>query len=181
MPQVNRITILLLLSLLFAGCSSSWKMTGAKYKKPSYYFEPPPRWMISRDGPTALLSKHGPSLEKILILRQRTTDTLNHTKLKLYPEMLPHELGEVLLSRVIAAPQVTDVLLLKEEVTNVDYRQAVKLTVSYRINAIEFNEIIYAFIDRVFLYELRYCAVKRYYYEENLNTFETLVKGFKLR
>lgn len=95
--------------------------------------------------------------------------------------MLPHELGEVLLSRVIAAPQVTDVLLLKEEVTNVDYRQAVKLTVSYRINAIEFNEIIYAFIDRVFLYELRYCAVKRYYYEENLNTFETLVKGFKLR
>lgn len=181
MPQVNRKTILLLLSLLFAGCASSWKITDTKYKKPYYYFEPPPRWMIINDGSTALLSKHGPSLEKILIIRHRITDSLEIIKLKLYPEMLPHELGEVLLSRIIAAPQVTNVCLLKEEVTEVDSRQAVKLTVGYRINAIEFSEIIYAFIDRFFFYELRYCAARRYYYEENLNAFETLVKSFRLR
>jgi hypothetical protein len=169
------------MSVFFAGCASSWKVTGTKYKKPYYYFQPPSRWMIIKKGSSAMLSKHGPGLEKIVIFRHRITDTLQFTSLKTYPQMLPHELAEVLLSRIIAAPQVVDVCLLKEELAEVDFRQAIKLTVDYQVNAIGFRDIIYALIDKFYIYELRYSATRRHYFEENVETFETLVKSFRLR
>ena len=95
--------------------------------------------------------------------------------------MLPHELAEALLSRIIAAPQVVNVCLLREEPAEVDSRQAIKLTVDYQINAIGFREIIYAFFDKFFVYELRYCAARKHFFEESIDTFESLVKSFRLR
>lgn len=181
MRKVNLIFSCLLLSVIFAGCASSWKVTGTKYKKPYYYFQPPPRWMIINDGSSAMLSKHGPGLEKILIFRHKITDSLQFTRLRIYPEMLPHELAEALLSRMIAAPQIINVCLLREEPAEVDSRQAIRLTVDYQINAIGFREIIYAFIDKFFVYELKYCAARQHYFEENIDTFESLVKSFRLR
>jgi len=59
-----------------------------------------------------------------------------------------------------------------QKLTETDYRQAIKITVYYQINEVGYREDIY---------ELRYSDVRRYYYEENFNTFETLVKSFRLR
>ncbi len=181
MRQVKQIVFWLFLPVIFAGCASGWKITGTKFKKPHYFFTPPPNWMIMYEGTSTILSKHGPSLEKILIFRNKITDQLPFTSLQIYPEMLPHELGEVILSRIIAAPQVSNVCLMEESVTEIDSRQAVRLTIEYQINAIGFTDLIYAFIDGLFLYELRYTAAKRYYYAESINTFETLVKSFRLK
>lgn len=60
-------------------------------------------------------------------------------------------------------------------------REAIKLTVDYQINAIGFREIIYAFFDKFFVYELRYCAARKHFFEESIDTFESLVKSFRLR
>lgn len=181
MRQVKRIVLWLLLPIMFAGCASGWKITGTKFKNPHYLFTPPPNWMMIYEGTSTILSKHGPSLERILIFRNKVTDQLPFTNLQIYPEMLPHELGEVILSRIIAAPQVSNVCLLEESVSEIDSIQAVRLTIEYQIDAIGFTDLIYAFTDGLFLYELRYTAAKRHYYGESISIFETLVKSFRLR
>lgn len=181
MHQIARTLALLLSIIFFSGCASGWKLTSTRFKNSKYFFAPPPRWMITEEGSSAILSCHGPSLDKILIICHKVSDPFPFTNLRANPEMLPHELGEIIISRIIAAPQVSNVMLLDESISQVDNRPSVKLAVDYRINGIQFTDLIYAFIDGLFLYELRYTAAKRHYYQQNLNIFETVVKSFKVR
>jgi hypothetical protein len=95
--------------------------------------------------------------------------------------MLPNELGEVVVARAIAAPGVSNVFLESMCPAYVDGISGVKCTFDYQINDLKFTDIVYSCIDGFYLYEIRYSAASRNYYEESIDAFESVVKSFRLR
>lgn len=176
------ILIIFIQSLIFlTGCSSSWKITKTHEKNIHYSFETPPKWMISSKGPSTILSRHGPSLERILISKQKISEAQLNTNLRIYPEILPHELGEVLLSSIISSPGISNVVLTNMQISNIDSRNSVNITADYQVGDVTFTDFIYAFVDKQFLYQIRFIATKRHYFNESLDEFNSVVKSFKVR
>jgi hypothetical protein len=165
----------------FTGCSSGWKITKPQYKNRDYGIETPPNWMITREGASTILSRHGPSLDRILIFRHKINEMFLYTTLKVYSEMLPHELGEVVLSRMVANSNLSCVKLIKESLAKINGKDAVKLIIDYQVNDIAFTDIVYSFVEELFLFEIRYTAVRRHYYEESYEVFEEVVRSFRMR
>ncbi|NLD99149.1 MAG: hypothetical protein GX640_04690 [Fibrobacter sp.] len=180
----QKITLLSLLGLVLlnTGCGSYWKLTESETLRTRHYSLSAPReWMSYRQGSSILLSKHGPTLEHIIVLRHNLAAPLPLTSIALYTGMLPHELGELIVYRLIAAPGISNVILLDESVEKVDGRDAVKVTVQYTLNEATRVDVVYSFTEGTYLYELRYSAVLRHYYGEYLEVFRGVVKDFKLR
>jgi hypothetical protein len=137
--------------------------------------------MQFNQGSSVLLSCHGTTLDRISIIRQDIIGPFSNTLLKITPEMLPNELGEVVVARAIAAPGVSNVFLESMCPAYVDGISGVKCTFDYQINDLKFTDIVYSIIDNMYLYEIRFSATKRYYYNESVDAFESVVKSFRIQ
>jgi hypothetical protein len=175
------LTVITITFLLVSGCASSWKITRETSKSRYFSFTPPPKWMQFNQGSSVLLSCHGTTLDRISIIRRDITEPFPNTLLQVSPGMLPHELGEVIVARAIATPGVSNVFLQSMSPTYVDGISGVKCTFDYQINDLKFTEVVYSIIDYINIYEIRFCAAKRYYYNESLDVFESLVKSFRIQ
>ncbi|HLV30034.1 MAG TPA: hypothetical protein VKY57_00555 [Chitinispirillaceae bacterium] len=167
--------------LFFAGCASNWQVTQQSHTNAKYSIQTPSQWMIIHEGTTTILSRHGPILESIRILSHSLQDTLPHTRLRVYPDMMPHEIGEALFYTMIANQQNSHVAVEEMSVQKVDGRNAVKVKINYMVNDIPCCDLVYAFIQEPYLYQLRYSATRRYYYEKGVDEFEQVVKSFRLK
>ncbi len=175
------ITITLITIVLFSGCASSWKITRETSKNRYYSFTPPHKWMVLKQGSSILLSCHGTTLDRISIIRKEIIESFPNTLLKITPGMLPHEHGEVVIARAIATPGVSNVFPDEIRPATVDGISGVKCIFNYQINDLKFTDIVYSFVDGFYLYELRFSATSRYYYDESADAFESVVKSFRLR
>jgi hypothetical protein len=177
--------ILLIFGIVFlsflSGCSSSWKITRETSKNRYYTFVPPQHWMLLKKEASTLLSCHGTTIDRILLLRRSIMEPLPNTQLQIKPEMLPHELGGLIYSRAVATPGVSNVILREIAPAIIDSKPGVRCVLDYRINEILFTDVVYGFIYEFFLYELRLSSTKRYYLDENLDHFESVVRSFRLR
>jgi hypothetical protein len=166
---------------LAAGCAPRWSLTNGRCRTAAYQLQPPAKWMVIRKGATTVLSRHGLNLEAIVIERRKAGEPFYGTSLTCDPSMLPHEIGELILMRKTALSGVLDVALKEESVALIDGRKAVRVVLEYLQEGIPFTDVVYAFIDiDGFYYELRYFAVTRHYFAENLDEFERMVAGFKV-
>ncbi|HEX2958309.1 MAG TPA: hypothetical protein VHO70_15855 [Chitinispirillaceae bacterium] len=181
MQKIIHLIIVVVFFPLISGCSSSWKVTRETCKNRYYSFTPPPKWMLFKQGLSVLLSCHGTTLERISITRRDIITPLPNTLLKVTPEMLPHELGEVIVSRAMATPGVSNVVLRELCPAVVDGVPGVKCTFDYQINDLKFTDIVYSIVDILYLFEIRFSATRRYYYDESIDAFESIVKSFRLR
>jgi len=134
-----------------------------------------------KQGSSLLISRHGPALEHIIILQHNLNSPLPLTSLSLISDMQPHELAEMILYRMIAAPGISNIMLLEESIETVSGKISVKVVVDYSINENARRDIVYAFISNGFLYELRYSALKRYYFQDNIQAFQTVIRSFRLK
>lgn len=178
---MQKIILITITFLLVSGCASSWKMTRETSKNRYYSFTPPQKWMVFEQGSSTLLSCHGTTLDRISIIRKDIMEPFPATLLKITPEMLPHELGEVVVARAIATPGVSNIFLKEMRPAVIDGTPGVKCTFNYQINDLKFTDIVYSVIDNFYLYELRFSATSRYYYDESIDDFESVVKSFRLR
>lgn len=181
MQKIILITITAITFLLVSGCASSWKITREISKNRYFSFTPPPKWMQFKQGSSVLLSCHGTTLDRISIIRRDINEPFPNTLLQVSPRMLPHELGEVIIARAIATPGVSNVFLESIGPAYVDGIPGVKCTFDYQINDLKFTEVVYSIIDYMYLYEIRFSAAKRYYYNESMDAFESVVKSFRIQ
>ncbi len=166
---------------LAGGCAPQWTMTKGFYRTGAYQMQPPAKWMTIRKDATTVISRHGPGLEAIVIERRKVGKPFCGTSLTCAVSMLPHEIGRLVLLRKTAIPDVLDVKLQEESVASVDGRKAVKVVFEYLQAGIPCTDVVYAFIDGNYYYELRYFAVARHYFAESLDEFERMVGEFKVR
>jgi hypothetical protein len=178
---MQKIILITISFLLVSGCASSWKMTRETCKNRYYSFTPPQKWMLFKQGSSVLLSCHGSTLDRIAITRRDIFEPLPNTLLKITPEMLPHELGEIIIARAIATPGVSNVILKELRPAVIDDMRGVKCTFDYQINDLKFTDIVYSVVDNFFRYELRFSATSRYYFVESTDAFESVVKSFRVR
>lgn len=156
-------------------------MTRETCKSRYYSFTPPQKWMVFKQGTSVLLSCHGTTLDRISIVRKDIIEPLPNTLLKITPGMLPHEHGEVVIARAIATPGVSNVFPVEICPATVDAISGVKCSFNYQINDLKFTDIVYSFIDGLYLYELRFSATSRYYYDESIDAFDSVVKSFRIK
>ncbi len=181
MQKVITTLVTAALLIVITGCAPSWKLTKADFRTLDYTIKTPMRWMIIHKGSATLISNHGPALESILIRCHDIGDKIPSTTLMVLPNMLPHEIGELIISQQRAGPAVTDVEVTKESIAKVDNKKAVRVVFDYREDGIIFTDIVYGVLDGQKFYELRYCAAKRHYFNESLDVFELMVEHFKIR
>lgn len=180
---MRKVTVLFFatVSFLLAGCTPSWKVTKPSYKNSEYTIQTPSKWMIIHQGSSTMLSRHGPFLESIRIFSHSLEDSLPHTRLKVHADMLPHEIGETLLYSMMADQQKSHVKMAAQSLEKVDGRIAVRMRIDYQVNDIPCSDLVYAFIVEPSLYQIRYSATKRHYFEESLDEFEKVVKSFRMK
>jgi hypothetical protein len=181
MQKIILLTVTTIIFFLVSGCASTWKVTRETSKNRYYSFTSPTKWMVLKQGPSTLLSCHGTTLDRISIIRKEIIGPFPNTLLKITPGMLPHEHAEVVVARAIATPGVSNVFLNEARPAVVGGISGVRCAFNYQINDLKFTDIVYSFIDGPYLYELRFSATSRYYYDESVDAFESVVKSFRLR
>jgi len=181
---MRKISVLLLTTtvfLPFIGCTPAWVVTGKTFKTKAYHLRPPQEWMLINQGTATMISRHGPELEGISIIRYKIDEPLPATSIRNVAEMLPHEIGETILLQQQARAHVVDVALTHMSVTQVNSHEAVRVVLTYREGGQPFTDVVYGLIDGLFYYELRYSALTTHYFEKNLASFEEVVRDFVLR
>ncbi len=177
--------ILSVISVFFfsclSGCSSSWKITKETCRNRYYTFNAPQRWMVQKKDAATLLSSYGTTINRILLVRRSILEPQPNTLLHIDPDMHPHELAEILYSRAVATPGVSNVTLKEAAPALIDTRSGVKCVLDYQINEILFTDVVYGFIDDYFIYEIRLSCNRRHYFDESLEHFESVVHSFRLR
>ena len=166
---------------LLGGCAPTWKMTKSTLKSSGYTSIAPFEWMIVQKGAVTVLSRHGTEIERIIIIRDPIGEAFPHTTYTTRPDMLPHELGELIYLRKRAIPGVFNVVVTRQSIEEVDGNPAIRVEMNYRSKGIPSTDIVYGFLESKFFYELRYSALQTHYFHESLDEFEDVVKHFKLR
>ena len=180
--------------LFFASGCISIPMPGVKNWKPyngPYVFEehgfiaePPQGWLrfdSNGDYDFVSLTRLGPLLQVVRIGRSPVESSLGHTKKTLKKGMSPDKAAEVLLDDIESSNEYLSFKVLENAPTTVDGREGFRIAFSYTDDdGLKRRSVIYGLIAEEWFYYLRFQAPSRYYFEEDIEDFERIVKSFRL-
>ncbi len=167
--------------LLLTACAGPWKTVPADLSAPQWSITTPQGWMHLSMPESEMLSKNGPYLEYILIQSRPLTQGFRFTKQGLNPGMLPHEAAELILDNLRADPRIRNFQLLASEPATVAGRSGFKLTYRYRDqHGVESKTIYYGALLTHQLFNIRYTAAQRYYFDKELPAFNSVLGSLRL-
>ncbi len=185
MKRLLRIAILVLLA---ASCATTppkpvWVPAEATYKavNGNYSVDLPKGWMRLNTDEGVKITRDGFLLQSIGVDRYKVGESLKHTKKKFEKGMLPQEVSAVLI----------DDLTLIEGVGSSDVVENVPVQFGgidgFRVilhlhlkNGEERKYALYGGMSGDWVFELYYVASPRYYFARDLETFEEVVRSFRL-
>jgi hypothetical protein len=175
-----------LIALLFIiGCipTPPWSKVGGQYFDDSqnFYVELPKGWKKSNKVIYLLLTKDGVLLQNIMITRMDIDAELKYTKKKLKRDMLPQEVAEVIIDDLTSNPNILNFKLIENTPAKISGHQGFRLLFTFRNEeGVKYKSVYYGFIAGGKFYGIRYTAAERYYFDKDIETFEKIVKSFKL-
>lgn len=128
-----------------------------------------------------MLSKNGPYLEYILVQSRPLAKRFRFTKQVLDPGMLPRETARLIIDNLRSDPRFRGFQLLASEPAEIADHDGFKLLYSYEDKYGVTMKTVYCGIllpDRFF--NIRYSAAQRYYFEQELPAFETVLSSLQL-
>lgn len=171
---------------LAAGCVSlPWVPAEAQHTVRSGHFsvELPRGWMRWNHGPAdeVLVTRDGELLQEILVERVPVDAELRHTKKRLARGMLPQEAAEVIIDNYSSDRSNVDFEVKENSPARVAGFPGFRLTFAYRTrDGLRVKVVYYGFVKDDALYGLRYTAPQRYYFDRDLESFEKVLRSFRL-
>lgn len=168
---------------LFSGCAPHWALTKGKEissNSGKYRVREPEGWMVFRDGPITLFSKHGLDIESIWL---KGTDIAKPAAGNAAPGPKPgmalHEIASIVLLSFYASPSVYNIELVEESPVEIQRNPAIKVELRYRASGgVVKRAVVHAFTCGTRFFELGYCALQTYYFDRHLNDYMKVVKEF---
>ena len=128
-----------------------------------------------------MLSRDGAYLEYILVQSRPLAQGFRFTHQKVNANMLPHEAAQLIVDNLRSDPLIRKFRLLASEPAVVDGHDAFRLIYSYRDQYdVELKTIYYGVILPDQFFNLRYTAAQRYYFDQELPTFNKAFQSLQL-
>jgi hypothetical protein len=94
---------------------------------------------------------------------------------------LPQEAAEVILDEIISDQSVLNFEMLENIPAVIDKHDGFRVVFSYKNrDGLKLKTIYYGFLNDGRFYSIRYTAVKRYYFEKDIETFRKVLDSFTL-
>jgi hypothetical protein len=167
---------------------NSSKPVGGLYKDNlrNFSVELPYRWrafniseyVLTKD---LLISKDGLYLQYILIKRRNIEIPFENNKKKIRQGMLPERLSEVVLDDIGSDQTVLNLEIIENIPVKICGVPGFKAVFTYEnADGLKLKSIYYGFLYEQRFYTIRYNAALRHYFKKELETFEEILKSFKL-
>ncbi|WP_155307817.1 hypothetical protein [Desulfosarcina widdelii] len=166
---------------MLAACAGPWQPIRGNLTSPEWTIAAPQGWMHMSMPDSEMLSKNGPYLEYILVQSRPLAKRFRFTSQVLDPGMLPHEAAQLIIDNLRSDPRIRGFQLLASEPAVAADRDGFKLIYSYVDKyGVTMKTVYYGILlpDRFF--NIRYSAAQRYYFEQELPTFESVLSSLQL-
>lgn len=166
---------------MLTACAGPWQPIQGNLTSPEWSIAAPHGWMHMSMPESEMLSKNGPYLEYILVQSRPLAKRFRFTRQILDEGMLPHEAARLIIDNMRSDPRFRGFQLLASEPAEAADRDGFKLTYSYVDKyGVTMKTVYYGILlpDRFF--NIRYSAAQRYYFEQELPTFETVLNSLQL-
>jgi len=165
---------------MLAACAGPWQPIQGNLTSPEWSIAAPQGWMHMSMPESEMLSKNGPYLEYILVQSRPLAKRFRFTRQVLDPGMLPHEAAQLIIDNLRSDPRFMGFQLLASEPVVAADRDGFKLTYSYVDKyGVTMKTVYYGIFLRDRFFSIRYSAAQRYYFEQELPTFETVLNSLQ--
>lgn len=142
----------------------------------------PQGWRQINTNKYLLLTKDDPFLQYVLIQRRPIDQAFKHTKKKLKKEMLPHEVAQVIIDEIYSDRLILNFNVIENIPASIDGREGFKLLFTYKDKkGSSFKTAYYGLIQGDAFYNLRYNAVRKDYFDKDIDTFQIILDSFRLQ
>lgn len=189
---MRRLAVVLILGFAVTGCATTWQPLekGQQAPEASYKVEFPDEWLkfdstIAKRMPDPLdrgltITRDGTMLQSIRIGHMELDQTFPNTKKTLNEKMLPQEAAEVVADNFRMAENVLEFNILENAPAEIGGHPGFKILIEYKIdNRLWLRRMFYGTLVNQRMYFLQYHAPKRYYFERDLETFQSMLDSFQ--
>lgn len=178
---MKRLTALLAAVLLLAGCGN-WARTGGRLDLGDREVDLPDRWYRLKNVDYLLLTKDGPPLQSVTVLRHYVDIPLPNTARTFAGGMLPAEVAETVLDDLSFDERIGHIVVRENRPAAVAGLPGFRISLSYRDRQdLAYRAVIYGVLANQWVHLLRYDAPQRYYFDRDLAVFESIAGSFMIR
>jgi hypothetical protein len=175
----NRLILLALIGML-AGCAG-WKAVDGGIHSEAYSVEVPGGWMKFDAGAYVMISRDGPYLQYVLFQERPLKRPFFYAHKRLTADMLPQEAAQIIIDDLSSDPMVANFTVIENAPAVIDDHDGFRLLFRYRDpKGLTLKTAYYGFIQGQNYYSLRFTAPQRYYFEKDIDVFESMLSTFHL-
>jgi hypothetical protein len=175
----NRL-ILLAIIVMIAGCAG-WKAVDGGIHSETYRVEVPSGWMKFDAGAYVMISRDGPYLQYVLFQERPLERPFLNARKRLNADMLPQEAAQIIIDDLSSDPMVANFTVIENAPAVIDDHDGFRLLFSYSDpKGLTLKTAYYGFIQGQNYYSLRFTAPQRYYFDNDIEVFETMLSKFHL-
>lgn len=169
--------------ILMVGCGGPWLRVGGEFtsSRENIRVEFPEKWMRLNTDDYLLITRDGVLLQNILIETIHVSDDLKHTKKKFKAGMLPQEAAEVILNNKSSNPEILNLKVLENNPAKIAGLSGFRVVSTQKNkDGLATKTVYYGFLKGELFYGISYSAAERYYFDQDIKTFEKVFKSFRL-
>ncbi|MEW6591040.1 MAG: hypothetical protein AB1418_08380 [Pseudomonadota bacterium] len=183
LPAARALVLALLVASL--GACAPWTRvdpaTRHEARANDYTVELPLGWVRQTAGVNDIfLTRDGPALNYIAVSRQPHTRKLTYTKRETRPDLLPHELAELIVAEWKSAEATANLELIASTPLMLDGRPAVRVHARYKNErGLPIERLIVVRVDERGRLSFLYEAPAIVYFQRGLADFETMLASVR--
>ncbi len=171
--------------VLASGCfpRAPWVQAERDFQSPDdlYRVQLPEAWMRVNLDEALLITRDGLNLQRIHVVRRELGKPLPNSKRAPRAGMEPAEIADLLSGELSASQGVTGVKVVESSPATLSGARGFKLVVAFKDeDGLRRKAVIYGLLGKNALWTASYQAPQRYYFEQDLATFEKAVRTFRL-
>ncbi len=178
------ISVILVLGLTGCMTLGGWtQLKGNEYKDWAGKFKAmvPKDWMRLNAVNYFMITKDGLKLDYIAVKRFRFKDKLEKTKKQFSQDMTPPELAEVEIDNNKADDTIQNFKLIDNKPITIAGQPGFCLEYNYSTaDGLPMKGIHYGFLNKEWVYRIRYEATTQHYFEKYKQDFEKFIQSFQL-
>jgi hypothetical protein len=178
--QMKNRLILLAIIVMIAGCAG-WKAVDGGIHSETYRVEVPNGWMKYDAGAYVMISRDGPYLQYVLFQERPLERPFLNARKRLTADMLPQEAAQIIIDDLSSDPMVANFTVIENVPAVIDDHDGFRLLFRYSDpKGLTLKTAYYGFIQGQIYYSLRFTAPQRYYFDNDIDVFESMLSKFHL-
>ena len=142
----------------------------------------PEKWMKFKTDDYLLVSKDGPFLQYVLIQERQVEQPFGHTNKRLHRGMLAQEAAQVIIDEISSDRGISDFQVVENRPARLNGLDGFELLFTHKNrDGLVLRTRYYGFLSGTRFYAIRYSAAQRYYFDKDIQAFESILSSFEVR